>query len=173
MRLILPFNPVEARQAGGANTRRAARTMRDVSGRYMEVPSGNARPDCEPSARSVDGGPTGWPSLLTFLATQESKTRKARNALRTDSVAEPSTQKRKRPGFPGRHQDSTTRQSPGQTQNVQPMAPKLALAWSIAALHWAARAALSVTAAQLLFDCSIPCFIMSRWASGTLSAMQA
>ena len=81
--------------------------------------------------------------------------------------------KRKRPGFPGRHQDSTTRQSPGQTQNVQPMAPKLALAWSIAVLHWAARAALSVTAAQLLFDCSMPCFIMSRWASGTLSAMQA
>ena len=81
--------------------------------------------------------------------------------------------KRKRPGFPGRHQDSTTRQSPGQTQNVQPMAPKLALAWSIAVLHWAARAALSVTAAQLLFDCSMPCFIMSRWASGTLSAIQA
>ena len=46
--------------------------------------------------------------------------------------------KRKRPGFPGRHQDLTTRQSPGQTQNVQPMAPKLASSPSVVLTQGAA-----------------------------------
>ena len=63
--LYLLFTPVEARRAGGANTRRAARTMRDVSGRHKDVPSGNAPTDCESAARSADDRPTGWPSLLT------------------------------------------------------------------------------------------------------------
>ena len=89
--LILLFNPVEARQAGGANTRRAARTMRDVSGRYMDVPSGNALSDCGSVPRSGTDGPTGWPSLVTFLATQESDPRNARNAVDPTQNCEAST----------------------------------------------------------------------------------
>ena len=84
--LDLAFNPVEARQAGGANTRRAACTMRasillKCPGRHRDVPSGNAPPACASVTRSGTDGPTGWPSLVTFLATQESDPRKARNAL--------------------------------------------------------------------------------------------
>ena len=95
--LILPSNPIEARQAGGANTRRAARTMRVVSGRHMDVPSGNATPACASAMRSVADGPTGWPSLVTFLATQESDPRKARNAF--DLGQEPRLESQPHTGF--------------------------------------------------------------------------
>ncbi len=90
--LILPFNPVEARQAGGANTRRAARRMRAVSGGHRDVPSRNAPPACASVTRSGTDGPTGWPSLVTFLATQESDPRKARNALGFGQCSRPESQ---------------------------------------------------------------------------------
>ena len=90
--LDLAFNPVEARQAGGANTRRAARTMRAVSGRHRDVPSGNAPPACASVTRSGTDGPTGWPSLVTFLATQESDPRKARSALGFGQCSRPVSQ---------------------------------------------------------------------------------
>ena len=52
----------------GRQTRRAARTMRAVSGRHRDAPSENPGPACGPGARSAEGVPPGCALLLvTFL----------------------------------------------------------------------------------------------------------
>ena len=67
----------EARQAAGANTRRAARRKRAVFRRYMDVPSKNAPADCESKSRSGLGAPPGcaffW--LLFFAQARKSDSR--------------------------------------------------------------------------------------------------
>ena len=55
----------------------------------MDVPSGNAPPACASAMRSMDDGPIGWPSLVTFLATQESDPRNARNAIDLGQCSRP------------------------------------------------------------------------------------
>ena len=88
--LILPRIPVDARQARGANTRRAARRKRDVSGRHRDVPSGLPLVLANrPRAAWTAGRPRGLLWLLDqpasvekrCLATQESDPRNARNVF--------------------------------------------------------------------------------------------
>ncbi|WP_185825076.1 hypothetical protein [Xanthomonas sp. SI] len=73
----LIYRAPSARQARQANTRRAARRMRDVFRWHMDVPSKNARRACGPGARSAEGALRGVLSFGYFSLHKQRKVTRA------------------------------------------------------------------------------------------------
>ncbi|WP_212590175.1 hypothetical protein, partial [Xanthomonas graminis] len=75
--LLLIYRAPSARQTRRANTRRAARRMRDVFRWHMDVPSKNARRGCGPGARSAEGALRGVLSFGYFSLHKQRKVTRA------------------------------------------------------------------------------------------------
>ena len=75
--LLLIYWVPSARQTRRANTRRAARRMRDVFRWHMDVPSKNARRACGPGARSAEGALRGVLSFGYFSLHKQRKVTRA------------------------------------------------------------------------------------------------
>ncbi|WP_185822849.1 hypothetical protein [Xanthomonas sp. GW] len=79
--LLLIYRVPSARQTRRANTRRAARRMRDVFRWHMDVPSKNARRGCGPGARSAEGALRGVLSFGYFSLHKQRKVTRVAEAF--------------------------------------------------------------------------------------------